>query len=99
MRRPENVVATSASASSWGQAAVRAVPLGERVDGAEQQQVTARCVEVAGGRLTCALTAVDGYGRLLGRGTTGQAVLPEAAVEARGGEPARRARGPSTSTV
>jgi predicted thioesterase len=60
-------------------------------------RVTARCVEVAAGRLTCALTAVDASGRLLGRGTTGQAVLPAAVVEARVGEAARRARGPASS--
>ena len=59
-------------------------------------RVTARCVEVADNRLTCALTAVDASGRLLGRGTTGQAVLPEAVVEARVGEAARLARGPAS---
>ena len=38
VRRPENVTVTTASARSRrGQVAVRAVPLGERVDGAEQQ--------------------------------------------------------------
>ncbi|WP_100500924.1 thioesterase family protein [Geodermatophilus chilensis] len=63
----------------------------------DRVRVTARCAEVAGGRLTCALTAVDATGRLLGRGTTGQAVLPEAVVEARVGEAARRARGPASS--
>ncbi len=46
-------------------------------------RVTARCTGVRGGRLTCELTAVDADGRLLGRGTTGQAVLPADVVAAR----------------
>ncbi|MGY1644270.1 thioesterase family protein [Geodermatophilus sp. SYSU D00703] len=46
-------------------------------------RVTARCVEVRGNRLTCECTAVDAGGRELGRGTTVQVVLPEAALEAR----------------
>jgi predicted thioesterase len=56
-------------------------------------RVTARCVEVADGRLTCECRATDSYGRELGRGTTVQAVLPAAVVEARVGEEARRNRG------
>ena len=46
-------------------------------------RITARCAEVRAGRLTCELTAVDAQGRLLGRGTTGQAVLPAEVVAAR----------------
>ena len=46
-------------------------------------RITARCAELRGGRLTCELTAVDADGRLLGRGTTGQAVLPADVVAAR----------------
>ena len=45
-------------------------------------RVTATCTEVRGNRLTCALTAVDADGRLLGRGATGQAVLSEEALAA-----------------
>jgi fluoroacetyl-CoA thioesterase len=48
-------------------------------------RVTARCAELRGNRLTCECTAVDTEGRLLGRGTTGQVVLSEAAVQARVG--------------
>ncbi|MBM7807868.1 putative thioesterase [Geodermatophilus bullaregiensis] len=51
-------------------------------------RVTARCTEVHAGRLTCALEAVDASGRLLGRGTTGQAVLPADVVAARLARPA-----------
>lgn len=54
--------------------------------------VTARCTQVRGNRLTCACTAVDAHGRELGRGTTEQVVLPEAALEARIGDAARAAR-------
>ena len=49
----------------------------------DRVRVTARCTSVRDGRLSCALTAVDAAGRLLGRGTTGQAVLPEEVVAAR----------------
>ena len=59
----------------------------------DELRVTARCVEVRDGRLTCECTATDSYGRALGRGTTVQAVLPAAVVEARVGEDARRSRG------
>jgi predicted thioesterase len=55
--------------------------------------VTARCVDVTGSRLTCAVEATDDYGRRLGHGTTVQAILPAALVEARTGEEARRSRG------
>jgi predicted thioesterase len=55
--------------------------------------VTARCTEVRGNRLTCACTALDADGRLLGRGTTEQVVVPEAALDARIGEAARVGRG------
>ncbi|MFD2090983.1 thioesterase family protein [Blastococcus deserti] len=56
-------------------------------------RIVARCVEVRDGRLTCECRATDSYGRDLGRGTTVQAVLPAAVVEARVGEDARRSRG------
>ena len=52
-------------------------------------RVTARCVEVGDGRLTCECGATDSYGRELGRGTTVQAVLPAPVVEARVSEEAR----------
>ncbi|MGY1846013.1 thioesterase family protein [Blastococcus sp. SYSU DS1021] len=52
-------------------------------------RVTARCAEVRGNRLTCDCSAVDAEGRLLGRGTTVQAVLSEAAVQARVTRPRR----------
>ncbi len=45
--------------------------------------VTARCTEQRGNRLTCACTAVDAAGRELGRGSTVQAVLPQADLERR----------------
>lgn len=54
--------------------------------------VTATCVDVTGGRLTCAVEAVDEYGRRLGTGTTVQAVLPAAVLDARTGEQARTNR-------
>jgi fluoroacetyl-CoA thioesterase len=52
-------------------------------------RVTARCVELRGNRLTCACTAVDARGRVLGRGTTGQVVMSEEAVQARIGDQSR----------
>jgi fluoroacetyl-CoA thioesterase len=52
-------------------------------------RVTARCAEMRGNRLTCECTAVDAEGRVLGRGTTVQAVLSEEALRARIGEPAQ----------
>ena len=55
--------------------------------------VTARCVELRDGRLTCECRASDSFGRELGRGTTVQAVLPAAVVAARVGDEARRSRG------
>jgi predicted thioesterase len=55
-------------------------------------RVTARCVEVRDGRLTCECRATDSYGRNLGHGTTVQAVLPAELVEARVGEEARLSR-------
>ena len=55
-------------------------------------RVTARAVEVRDGRLTCECRATDSYGRDLGRGTTVQAVLPAAVVDARVGEDSRRNR-------
>ncbi len=58
-------------------------------------RVTARCVEVRDGRLTCECRATDSYGRDLGRGTTVQAVLPAEVVAARVGEAARLARRPA----
>jgi fluoroacetyl-CoA thioesterase len=48
-------------------------------------RVTARCVALRGNRLTCECTAVDAGGRELGRGTTVQVVLSEAALRARTG--------------
>jgi fluoroacetyl-CoA thioesterase len=55
-------------------------------------RVIATCVEVRGGRLTVECRASDSYGRELGRGTTVQAVLPAAVVEARVSEAARLSR-------
>ena len=52
-------------------------------------RVTARCADVRGNRLTCECTAVDAAGRVLGRGTTVQAVLSEETLQARIGEQAR----------
>jgi fluoroacetyl-CoA thioesterase len=57
-------------------------------------RVTARCVELRGNRLTCECSAVDVEGRLLGRGTTVQAVLSEDAIQARIGGPPRRPTSP-----
>jgi fluoroacetyl-CoA thioesterase len=57
-------------------------------------RVTATCVELRDGRLTVECRATDAYGRELGRGTTVQAVLPAAVIEARVGEEARRTREP-----
>ena len=54
--------------------------------------VTARCAEVRGNRLTCECRAVDAEGRVLGRGTTVQAVLSEAAIQARVATPQRSRR-------
>ena len=56
-------------------------------------RITATCIEVRDGRLACECRATDAYGRELGRGTTVQAVLPAAVIEARVGEKARRSRG------
>jgi fluoroacetyl-CoA thioesterase len=56
--------------------------------------VTARCTELRGNRLVCACTALDAFGRELGRGTSEQVVLPADLLEARLGDDARRARGP-----
>ncbi|SNR23695.1 thioesterase family protein [Blastococcus mobilis] len=55
-------------------------------------RVTARCVEVRDGRLTCECRATDSYGRDLGRGATVQLVRPAALIEARLSEEARRSR-------
>jgi fluoroacetyl-CoA thioesterase len=54
--------------------------------------VTARCVEVSGNRLTCAVEAVDTYGRRLGHGITVQSIHPADVLEALTGEQARLAR-------
>ena len=43
--------------------------------------IEARCVEVSGNRLVCECTAVDDTGREVGRGTTGQVVLPRAVLD------------------
>ena len=56
-------------------------------------RITATCVELRDGRLTCECRATDSYGRELGRGTTVQAVLPVTVIEARVGQEARRSRG------
>jgi fluoroacetyl-CoA thioesterase len=61
----------------------------------DRLRVTARCVEVRGNRLTCECTAVAADGRELGRGSTVQAVLPQQALEARIGEPARSRSSPA----
>jgi predicted thioesterase len=58
-------------------------------------RVTARCVGVTGNRLICEVDAVDSYGRVLGRGTTVQAVVPEGVLQDRIGEPARKGRRPA----
>lgn len=42
----------------------------------DRLRIEARCVEVRGNRLTCQVTATDDDGREVGRGTTGQVVLP-----------------------
>ncbi|GAA3168923.1 thioesterase family protein [Blastococcus jejuensis] len=42
----------------------------------DRLRIEARCVEVRGNRLTCEVTATDDDGREVGRGTTGQVVLP-----------------------
>ncbi len=55
--------------------------------------VTATCVDVRDGRLTVECRATDSYGRVVGRGTTVQAVLPADVIAARTGEEARRSRG------
>jgi fluoroacetyl-CoA thioesterase len=57
-------------------------------------RVIATCVEVLGDRLTVECRATDSYGRELGRGTTVQAVLPAAVIEARVGDAARLGRRP-----
>ncbi|WP_369133882.1 thioesterase family protein [Modestobacter sp. I12A-02662] len=46
-------------------------------------RVTARCSQLQGTRLTCECSALDAGGRLLGRGTTVQVVLPRDVLEAR----------------
>ena len=61
-------------------------------------RVTARCVEVRDGRLTCECRATDSFGRDLGRGTTVQAVLPAPVIEARVSEAARLGRRPAPGT-
>jgi predicted thioesterase len=43
--------------------------------------VEARCTAVDGNRLTCACTATDARGRVVGRGTTGQVVLPRGVLD------------------
>ena len=58
----------------------------------DELRVTARCVDVTGNRLTCAVAATDSYGRRLGHGTTVQTILPEAVLAARTGEQARSRR-------
>jgi fluoroacetyl-CoA thioesterase len=49
----------------------------------DRLRVTATRAEQDGNRLTCTLTVVDARGRLVGRGTTGQAVLPDEVLAAR----------------
>ena len=57
-------------------------------------RVTARCAELRGNRLTCECAAVDTEGRVLGRGTTVQVVLSEAALRARIGKRTHQQRRP-----
>lgn len=47
----------------------------------ERLRVVARCAEVHGNRLVCECTATDEDGREIGRGTTGQVVLPRAVLD------------------
>jgi fluoroacetyl-CoA thioesterase len=54
--------------------------------------VTATCVDVTDGRLTCAVEAVDEFGRRLGHGTTVQVVAPAAVLAARTSDEARTNR-------
>ena len=58
----------------------------------DEIRVTARCVEVRDGRLTCECRATDSYGRDLGRGATVQMVGPAQRIEARVSEAARLGR-------
>ena len=58
----------------------------------DRLRVTARCVEVRDGRLTCECRATDSYGRALGHGTTVQLVRPAPLIEARVSEEARLSR-------
>ena len=44
--------------------------------------IEARCTGVAGNRISCTCTAVDGDGRQVGRGSTEQVVLPRARLDA-----------------
>jgi fluoroacetyl-CoA thioesterase len=46
-------------------------------------RVSAECVELRGGRLTCACRAVDADGRELGHGSTVQVVLPQQVLDDR----------------
>lgn len=47
----------------------------------DRLHVVARCAEVQGNRLICQCTATDQDGREIGRGTTGQVVLPRAVLD------------------
>ena len=47
----------------------------------DRLRIEARCVEVRGNRLTCEITATDDDGREVGRGTTGQVVLPREVLD------------------
>jgi|1186.fasta_scaffold15786_2 fluoroacetyl-CoA thioesterase len=58
----------------------------------DEIRVTARCVEVRDGRLTCECRATDSYGRDLGWGATVQMVGPAQRIEARVNEAARLER-------
>jgi fluoroacetyl-CoA thioesterase len=60
----------------------------------ETVRITARCAEQRANRVTCECTAVDDGGRLLGRGSTVQVVLSEAALQERIGAGHGRASGP-----
>jgi predicted thioesterase len=56
----------------------------------DRLRIEARCVEVSGNRLVCECTAIDDTGREVGRGTTGQVVLPREVLDGVLNRPADR---------